>query len=140
MKGHQSRERLLWIVNNTISTRFTYLFILRRYLAKLIMISLGIFHVSMTAVKSRALFVIKYYSCQNNGPVILPQLNLNKFTQLPFYRFFQIQLPSYLILVIKPNSADKDLHSLNYFQSLLKCWREIIIYKSDHLFAKTLYS
>ena len=80
------------------------------------MISLGIFHVSMTAVKSRALFVIKYYSCQNNGPVILPQLNQNKFIQLPFYCCCQIQLPFYLVLVIKPISAAKDLRSLKYFQ------------------------
>ena len=85
------------------------------------MISLGILYVSMTArvkhaVKRRALFVIKYYLCQNNGPVILPQLNQNKFNQLPFYRCCQIQLPFYLVLVIKPNSADKDLRSLKYFQ------------------------
>ena len=87
----------------------------------MIMISLAIFHVSMTtrvkhAVKSRALFVIKYYLCQNNGPVILPQINQNKFTQLPFYRCCQIQLPFYLVLVIIPKSADKDLRSLKYFQ------------------------
>ena len=85
-----------------------------------IFFSLGIFHGSMTArvkhaVKIRVLFVMKYYSCWNNGPIILPQVNQNKFTQLPLNYCCQNQHPFHLILVNPSLLIKKDLCSLKYF-------------------------